>query len=226
MLNGNYLIVESIFRSISGEVTPQPSCQGRMTTFIRLAGCNLRCKWCDTKYAQVPANHKRMEWYFISDKVEELQCKNIIITGGEPLLQSGASFTKLVNSLVMKKYNVSIETNGSIIPPLDMHKKVRLVMDYKLSGSGMSHKMNLAAFAYLSEKDVIKFVIGGKRDFAEAMKQWNFLCNGLRNIKKATLAFSPIRPKVSPKELLGWMTDQELWNAVLSVQIHKLFKIP
>jgi len=101
--------VSEIFYSLAGE----GSLVGLPMIFIRLSGCNLRCPWCDTKYAW--ENGKRMTWQEIYDEIVDFPCHNICITGGEPFLQN---LTKLTQKLYDEDYFISIETNGTIYQPV------------------------------------------------------------------------------------------------------------
>ncbi|MEK7279106.1 MAG: radical SAM protein, partial [Nitrospirota bacterium] len=100
------IVVNEIFRSIQGESTYA----GLPTTFIRTTGCNLRCSWCDTKYAYEDGTGMTVD--DIADKVANLGSGLVEITGGEPLLQVGID--GLARHLLDSGSNVMIETNGSI----------------------------------------------------------------------------------------------------------------
>ncbi len=103
------LIINEIFHSIQGE---GPSA-GKPTIFLRLGGCNLKCKWCDTKYAWHPkyADNKEMSIVHVIKQIKKYPCKHLVITGGEPLLQQD-QLSDLLKKL--KGYTAEIETNGSI----------------------------------------------------------------------------------------------------------------
>ena len=97
------LKINEIFYSLQGEGADV----GLPTIFIRLTGCNLRCKYCDTEYAFYEG--EEMEEEEIIGKISRWKCKRVCITGGEPLLQD---ISKLIDLLMKKNYEVSIETNG------------------------------------------------------------------------------------------------------------------
>jgi len=153
-----------IFESIQGEATNQ----GRVTTFVRLANCNLDCSYCDTKYARNAAEIKEMSIEEVLDAIEVLDNKLVEITGGEPLLQY-ASVLALTVLLLSQGYEVDLETNGTIntsnVPP-----GVRLIMDFKTPGSKMHKKAYLDCLKELCEKrelckkDDLKFVVTSKED--------------------------------------------------------------
>ncbi len=121
--------VTEIFTSIDGEVNHFG--QGVMTTFIRLAGCNLACSYCDTPKAHHAG--KQMTIPTILLNVIELGCRKITITGGEPLLQAEETLP-LIDILTTEGYDVSIETNGTLYIPLSYirYENVSWVVDYKL----------------------------------------------------------------------------------------------
>lgn len=129
-----YEVVEK-FVSINGEGTKA----GQLAVFIRFKGCNLNCKYCDTKWAnEQEALSQTMTEEEILDYVLSTGVKNVTLTGGEPLLRN--DIEKVITVLAENNLNVEIETNGSIY--LDKIRKlnkenVTFTMDYKLS---CSHK--------------------------------------------------------------------------------------
>lgn len=213
------LNIYEIFPSINGEVCLPH--QGSLCTFIRLSGCNLRCIQCDTKYAQDISSGKEMDISEIMKIVKDLGNRNITITGGEPLIQKEKLF-KLAHRLVKSDYNVSVETNGSIVPP--SWEKVSWVVDYKLNSSGMNSFMNIENFKGLSSSDFIKFVVETKSDFSQAKTVVLELMN---QEQYPTFAFSPCFSEgVATMPLKEWMEESILLKeigAVFSLQIHKLF---
>ena len=206
--------VYSIFQSIDGEVNFYH--QGRLTTFIRLAGCNLNCcSYCDTRYALKENSGKEISVKDVFNEVEKIGCKNITIAGGEPLLQL-TSLIELVSKLKKENYKISIETNGSIIPPYIMRLSVSYVMDYKLLSSGMTDKMNLKAFLRLNEKDFVKFVVKNKEDYEQAKE----VMANLKQYVNPIFAFSSIYDVLDPRELIVWMMTDKI-DGVLNLQLHK-----
>ena len=149
-----YEVVEK-FVSINGEGTKA----GQLAVFIRFKGCNLNCKYCDTKWAnEQEALSQTMTEEEILEYVLSTGVKNVTLTGGEPLLRN--DIEKVITVL-------AIETNGSIY--LDKIRKlnkenVTFTMDYKLSCSGMEQSMNLGNFDILNSNDTVKFVVGNRED--------------------------------------------------------------
>jgi 7-carboxy-7-deazaguanine synthase len=168
------LQVHEIFSSINGEISAQH--QGSMCTFIRLQGCNLRCAYCDTKRAQdieVPSKQilsKEMTNPAIMKEVKKQGNKNIVITGGEPMVQY-KNLEDLIIRLRQESYSISIETNGSIIIP---HKypwiNVDWVIDWKLPYSGECMKMCPENYYNLQSTDIVKFVVSNYSDFQYAVR--------------------------------------------------------
>ncbi|BCS91666.1 7-carboxy-7-deazaguanine synthase QueE [Metallosphaera javensis (ex Sakai et al. 2022)] len=123
-----YWIVE-IFTSIQGEGLVI----GRPSNFVRLAGCNLRCVWCDTKFSWVREDGKPMELEEIISKLSR-SVRWTTITGGEPLLQD---LIPLASTLKNMGYNVAVETNGTVKPKQELRKIVDVFsVSPKLSNSG------------------------------------------------------------------------------------------
>ncbi|MEM2943152.1 MAG: radical SAM protein [Methanomassiliicoccales archaeon] len=156
--------ISEIFYSIQGEGV----LIGTPTVFVRTAGCNLRCSWCDTKYAQVDNGIERSIKEII-DEVSLFPTPYVCITGGEPLLQR--EVFKLVNMLLEKDFKVSVETNGSIsIEELSCSENLLISMDLKCPSSGMCDKMRLDNLELLSPFDQLKFVVADDEDMEYAKK--------------------------------------------------------
>jgi len=152
-----------VFRTISGE----GSTQGQPATFIRTYGCNLNC-WggCDTPYAM--GRDGKFETVSVDELVKRISVwpRNVIITGGEPLLQKD-ELRYLCESLRYRGHSVLIETNGSI--PLESMDEAIFDMDYKLPSTGMEEKMVMANLEFLRPHDELKFVIKDRLDFDRAL---------------------------------------------------------
>ncbi len=223
------MIVRKIFQSIDGEVNYFH--QGRISTFIRFAGCNFfgkgpnddGCQYCDTVYAQSPDSGYFMSVEDIIDEVVKLGSPNVTITGGEPLLQNKEEMRTLLNLLVFGGFKISVETNGSF-PILSILEGLHTpaicwIMDYKLSSSGMEDKMDLTNFLSLQEKDFIKFVVQDQEDFFRA----SVIRKKLKGLGcKATFAFSSVFGKIEPSQLVEWLKGSQILDAVLNVQLHKI----
>jgi 7-carboxy-7-deazaguanine synthase len=150
--------ISEIFRSLQGEGRDQ----GLITTFVRLAGCNLDCRWCDTPYAKDGGKEVPVE--DVLRAVEFLPCRRVCITGGEPLLQREA-VRELAKRLHGAGYRVGIETNGTIdFSPLRPHAAV--CMDVKCPSSG--EESDLSLLSLIGPGDSVKFVVGDAGDLAYA----------------------------------------------------------
>src|ERR1700722_16931632 len=104
-MSSERLHINEIFYSIQGESTHA----GRPCVFVRLTGCNLRCKWCDTEYAFYEG--KRMPISEVAEKIRGYRCDLVEVTGGEPLLQEGVY--PLRDALLESGQNEMIETSGA-----------------------------------------------------------------------------------------------------------------
>lgn len=212
------LFVNEIFGSIDGEGVRT----GELATFIRLAGCNLRCKYCDTSYALQMTQGNEMSIDEIIDKVKEISYTNITLTGGEPLLQKNS--IKLIDRLIEEGFLVNIETNGSIdITPL-LDKNVIITLDYKTLASGVNDKMLLSNFDKLRAIDVLKFVCD-RNDFEDIKR----LLKG--HEIKSYIYFSPIFKQIQPYELVDFLKElhQDGFNTRkmrVQVQLHKVIWDP
>jgi 7-carboxy-7-deazaguanine synthase len=199
--------INEIFFSIQGESL----LAGKPTVFIRTATCNLRCKWCDTRYAYWEGNLMTPE--AILAKVKEHETKYVCLTGGEPLGQQAT--IPLMRTLLAEGYTVSLETNGSFSVkdvPLDVIK----VIDIKCPESGESDNMAWENFSLVKTHDQFKFVVASRKDFDWAQE----ICakHGLH--EKCTVLFSPSFGKVKPAELASWILDTKA-PVTMQVQMHK-----
>jgi len=182
------LNVQAIFDSIDGEENAFGGA-GQLTTFIRLKGCQLQCNYCDTKYAQNP---KPENWMSIDEIIQQVHFPKVTITGGEPLMQK-EGVEELCNKLTYYLNNdhyseVSIETNGSIVPTY-FGQATRYVIDYKLPSSGMTKHMKSSTFYALRYCDVIKFVISDEEDYEYAKRQIQMhLCWGAKKVFSPALS--------------------------------------
>jgi len=150
------LKVNEIFCSIQGESTHA----GRPCTFIRLAGCNLRCMYCDTRYAYEKG--RSMSVAQALDEVRDFGMKLVAVTGGEPLVQE--STPGLVGRLLDQAYEVLVETNGSL--PIDsLPAGAVRIMDIKCPDSGCSHMNRWENIELLGPNDEVKFVMSSVRDY-------------------------------------------------------------
>ena len=208
--------VQEIFTGVSGECGS--FLQGSWCTFVRLAGCNLRCKWCDTVRAQEESSGVEVSVAEVARILKEKKNRQILITGGEPLLQM-AGVENLVG-YAGPNFSYQIETNGSILPSELLLEKACCVFDFKLESSGMMKSMlPLHVFSALPYPHWIKFVIADKADYEDAKRaaaiintQW-WVSN---------IAFSACPPGMTHNELYQRMKTDGLTDVLLSVQIHKL----
>lgn len=217
--------VIEIFDSIEGEGKRT----GQTATFIRLAGCNLRCSYCDTLYSlfgeDEECEYTEMSIDEIISKVNPTY-KRVTITGGEPLIHK--DIDSLINKLSQIGYEINLETNGTVNPKqfTDL-KNVFATIDYKLPSSGMSDKMNWDNFINLKNTDVIKFVIGSKEDI-ECMKNTvSELYDIYKEDDMPILYAGAVFGKIEPSEIVDEITNTEqLKNVVFQLQIHKFIWHP
>lgn len=197
-----------LFTSIQGESTYS----GLPCVFVRLAGCNLRCSYCDTRYAYDGGFD--MTVAEIVDKVKETGVPLVEVTGGEPLLQ-GDDTALLIRSLLEEGYKVLVETNGSR-SVRDIDRRAVIVMDVKTPGSGMSGEMDFSNFRHIRPRDEIKFVICDRGDY-----DWSkSLISKHKLGGRCNLLFSPAFGKLPPRQLAEWVLHDGL-DVRLNVQVQK-----
>ncbi len=199
------LKINEIFYSIQGEGYDA----GLPTIFIRLTGCNLRCRYCDTEYAFYEGND--MEVDEITDIVKKWKCKRVCITGGEPLIQENVY--ALISRLVDMGYEVCIETNGSISIEKLVEYPVIIKMDYKLPSSGMMDMMIDENISMLRKEDELKFIIWNREDYEVAKVIMK------KHAPSARISMQPVWG--ADINLAEWILEDEI-DVRLSLQIHKI----
>ncbi len=203
------LLVNEIFHSIQGESTYS----GRPCIFVRLTGCNLRCSYCDTRYAYEEG--VKMEISEIINRVAGYECPLIEITGGEPLLQSETPL--LIYRLLENGYEVMMETNGSLdISSVD--GRCIKIVDIKCPTSSESDKNDLENLKRLNPKDQVKFVIGSRKDYEYAKEITELIHPGF---SMDQILFSPVSGEMAPAKLAEWILEDSL-NVRLHLQLHNI----
>ncbi|MCD6288231.1 MAG: radical SAM protein [Candidatus Hydrogenedentes bacterium] len=206
----NDLVVSEIFESIQGESTYA----GCRCVFVRLAGCNLDCAYCDTGYAREQDAGTRMTVGQVAQSVAEYGCRLVEVTGGEPLCQPLT--IELLAGFVESKYTVLLETNGSLdirdVPP-----GVVRIVDIKTPSSGMAEQNLWTNMDALEPTDEVKFVVGDRADFDWAAG----IIDRYELSQRVTDHISPVTDRISPAELARWIIGDKL-DVRLNLQLHKL----
>jgi 7-carboxy-7-deazaguanine synthase len=213
MATSRVLGLNEIFFSIQGESTQA----GRPTTFVRLMGCPLRCKYCDTEYAFFEG--KRWSFEDVFREIEKYPTKLIEMTGGEPLAQPNC--VPFMAELVERGYEVMIETSGAF-PIDDISARVRIVMDIKTPGSGELARMRWDNIKALKNGyDEVKFVITSKADFDFAVTT----AREHRLFERVPVLISPSFKDVKNVELAEWVLESGL-PFRMQLQMHKYIWAP
>ena len=217
-----------LYKSVQGE----SSFAGLPCIFVRLAGCNLRCAWCDSEYTF--SGGKPFSAEEIIAQIEELApCRLVEFTGGEPMLQA-RELLPLMHTLLERGFELMIETSGER-PLADVPKAVHKIVDVKCPGAGAAaNSFRMENLDALTPADEVKFVLSDRRDYefardfirTHALEQkaggillspaFSKLPSPLRTIENATL---------DPREVVDWMLADGL-PARLSLQIHKFIWEP
>jgi 7-carboxy-7-deazaguanine synthase len=215
-----YLI--ELYKSVQGE----SSFAGLPCIFVRLAGCNLRCSWCDSEYTFKGGYRRSIE--DVEAEIEGLKpIKLVEFTGGEPLLQE-RELIPLMERLLKKHYILLIETSGER-PLGNVPAAVHKIVDVKCPGSGEGGSFHLPNLEALTAWDEVKFVIADRADyeFARQFIREHSLEERVSNtllspafIKAPTAARSAENFMLDPRFLVQWMLEDGL-RARLNLQIHK-----
>ncbi|MCC5015660.1 7-carboxy-7-deazaguanine synthase QueE [Legionella sp. 31fI33] len=202
------LRITEIFYSLQGESVTV----GLPTVFIRLTGCPLRCQYCDTAYAFSGGEMQSLT--SVLEKVTSYNCKQVCVTGGEPLAQPGC--IDLLRQLCDAGFNVSLETSGARdIAQVD--KRVMVIMDLKTPGSGESKKNLFANLAHLKQSDQIKFVLCSREDY-----DWACQIIIEHNLsERVQILFSPSWNELNSTLLADWIVTDRL-PVRFQLQLHKI----
>ena len=184
---------------------------GLPNIFIRTAGCNLRCSFCDTKYAYDDGTEMSIK--SIVKHISKHPCTSVSITGGEPLLQD--EIEDLIDVLLKKDYNICLETNGSInVAPFSSKKSLMISLDIKCPSSNMYEKMYFKNISLLDEKDQLKFVIKDRNDY-------NYAKDIVKKYEpKCPVFFQPVWG-TDTTDLAEWILCDGL-EVKLGLQLHKI----
>lgn len=202
------LRVSEVFLSIQGET----SRTGLPTVFIRLTGCPLRCRWCDTTYSFQGGETIALEE--LLRQVAAFGVGTVCVTGGEPLAQKACP--ALLTALCDEGYNVSLETSGAydiaVVDP-----RVSRIVDIKPPGSGESERNLWENIPMLNARDEVKFVLASRADYdwaRVAVRQHEL-------IGRCPVLFSPVQGELDPQQLAEWILADRL-PVRMQVQLHKI----
>lgn len=216
-----YKVVEK-FVSVNGE----GNLAGQLAVFIRFAGCNLRCSYCDTLWA---ADAAKVEYEELSEEelygyIKAAGIRNVTLTGGEPLLQEGIH--RLLCLLASDdELRIEIETNGSVelreFGDISPNRPV-FTMDYKLGSSGMEPAMKISSFGYMMPQDTVKFVAGSMKDLETAKS----IIEKHRLTEKCGVHISPVFGKTDMDAMVEFMKQNKMNGVRLQPQLHKIIWHP
>jgi Organic radical activating enzymes len=201
------LRLTEIFFSLQGET----SRTGLPTVFIRLAGCPLRCDWCDTTYSFTGGETWKIA--DILDTVAGFGTPYVTVTGGEPLAQKHCLV--LLEALCDAGYDVSLETGGAL-DVAGVDPRVSRIMDIKPPASGESDRNHWENLSVLNRNDEIKFVLADREDY-----EWALAVMRRDDFPRGVpVLFSPVHGRLAARSLAEWMLKDKV-GARLQIQLHK-----
>ncbi|HEX6853375.1 MAG TPA: radical SAM protein [Candidatus Polarisedimenticolaceae bacterium] len=202
------LRVNEIFHSIQGEST----WAGAPCVFVRLTGCNLRCRWCDSAFAFYEGTDRTVEE--VVREVDRFGCGLVEVTGGEPLLQ--ADVHELLGRLVDRGFRVLLETSGSL-PIEGVPDGVARIVDVKCPASGEVDRNRWENLDRLRAGDELKFVIADRADYLWAREQV-----AQRSLtRRCPVLFSAVHDVLDPASLAAWILEDRL-DVRIQIQVHKV----
>lgn len=209
--------ITEIFDSIDGEGKRT----GLMAVFVRLAGCNLRCNYCDTAYSLTLSDTaEALTEAELIRRIHQFPWKRVTLTGGEPMLHP---LHHLCEVLGKEGYDINIETNGAVPLWEERPRGVFYTMDFKCGGSGMKSHMLPGNFSMLGAQDVLKFVVSSKEDMEEmeAVIRTHF-----HKGQDPQFFVSPVWGHIEPRELVEFVREHQLGDVRVQVQLHKIIWDP
>jgi len=202
------LRITEIFFSLQGET----SRVGLPTVFVRLTGCPLRCRWCDTAYAFTGGTPRTIDE--VLAEVRRHPTRHVCVTGGEPLAQKAC--LPLLAALCDAGYDVSLETSGALdIAGVD--PRVARVVDLKAPDSDEADKNLWSNLQQLRPTDELKIVIASRRDY-------DWACHALEMhdlASRCPVLFAPVQGELTPRELAEWILADGL-PVRFQLQLHKI----
>lgn len=214
-----FRVVEK-FISINGE----GKLAGELAVFIRFAGCNMRCTYCDTLYAMdIDTPISLMSEAEIYEYIKNTGVRNVTLTGGEPLIQPG--IPELIRRLTVdENLRIEIETNGSIDTRRFLEgmtapaaERVSFTIDYKCPASGCESYMYMPNFENVRNSDTVKFVVSDMNDLNRMLE----IISEYRLLEKTAVYVSTAFGVVKPADVVGFMTEHKLNGLRLQLQLHK-----
>ena len=202
------LKINEIFYSIQGE----SSWAGRPCVLVRLTGCQMRCRWCDSEYSFYEGRWRTLDE--IREAVEGFDCRLVEVTGGEPLLQPGC--LPLMTRLCDDGFEVLLETGGGVdIGEVD--SRVCRIVDLKCPGSGEARNNRWENLDLLTARDELKFVIADETDYRWASDQLRERALAGR----CPIHFTAVWGELEPAELAAWVLRDRL-PVRLQLPVHKI----
>ncbi|MCD8353661.1 MAG: putative 7-carboxy-7-deazaguanine synthase QueE [Clostridiales bacterium] len=207
------------FISINGE-GPRA---GELAVFVRFQGCNLRCSYCDTQWAnERDCPYEEQSPAEIDRYIRATGVTNVTLTGGEPLLQRemGALLALLLQDSTLR---VEIETNGAVdLAPFCGENRPVFTMDYKLPSSGWEPAMKVENFPLLEAQDTVKFVCGSRADLERAgavIAEYDLT-------RRCHVYLSPVFGAIDPAEMVDYMIANQMNGVRIQLQMHKFIWDP
>jgi len=202
------LRLTEVFLSLQGET----SRTGLPTVFVRLAGCPLRCRWCDTTYSF--QGGETVTLASLLARVADYGVPTVCVTGGEPLAQKNC--LPLLTALCDAGYSVSLETSGALdVGQVD--PRVSRIVDVKPPGSGEADRNRWENLTHLTPHDEIKFVLADRADYEWARE----VMQAQKLAQVCPVLFSPVQGELPPAHLAEWILADRL-PVRMQVQLHKV----
>jgi len=201
-----------IYSTLLGE----SSSTGFLCSIIRLTGCHRRCVWCDSEYAFEGGTRQSIQ-EIVQTTIDQ-GCSTVLVTGGEPLLQSDT--IGLLGQLLETGFSVLLETSGTTgsIPLSEVPEGVSRIVDIKTPDSGICEsEIDFEGIAKLGKEDELKFVCQSREDYL-----WSkALVESGRLPVEPVVVFSPVQDDLSARKLADWIVEDRL-NVRFQIQLHKV----
>jgi 7-carboxy-7-deazaguanine synthase len=209
------LMVSEIYPAICGE----SRFRGRPCTLVRLTGCHVRCRWCDSAHSFRGGTSLAVA--DVVARVRDSGFRTVLVTGGEPLLQR--DLVPLCAALLDDGRDVLLETSGTLGPAnmlglAEVPAGVHRIVDLKAPGSAIAPEaIDWDGIAGLGAGDELKIVCADRGDYVwgrDLVRQDDRLPSDV------PVCFSPAHGELEPRDLAGWILDDRL-DVEFQIQLHK-----
>jgi organic radical activating enzyme len=217
--DGQSLWVQEVFYTLQGE----GPFSGHPAVFVRLAGCNLSCFWCDTEFESSDWHPSLDQLLAVIASSRPAFCDLIVITGGEPFRQN---ITPLVQNLLSQGLRVQIETNGTLWVELPRHSRLHIVCSPKTTALHKSILKRIGSYKYIIAADQIDEEDGLPAYSTQKADVLQRIARPLEGKDVYVLPMDSYNPEINEKNTQACVASALKFGYRLTLQTHKVVGVP